>query len=496
MEEALQVVGDGQGGEGHVFDHRAGQFDPVAFLAEHEFLQVGADGFHRVHGGVEVGAQPEQQQQGALQQHPVFRDLEDGSHLPQRDVHFPQIRQHVEFGLDIDLDLLQVPGIEAHPFQEAAVEKLDDPFRLSFLLMAGDEAHAFQGALDLLGIAAQQAFQEYRNTFFHRRGELGYCAEVEKDDPPVRAHQDVTGMGIGMVEPVAEDHLAVGGQYPLGQYLQIQPGRLQGFAVGNLDAFNEFGGQHPLRGAFADHCREAYLGITGKIGGDLLDVIRFLLKIQLGQDHLADLGEIGVETTDAQHPSHQAQQALDGGEVDAGNRLDVGILHLHRHHPPVMQAGFMHLGQGGAGDGLRFKFGEERFRAFAKLLANPGDHLLQRARRDAVLQLLQFPAKILREKIAHDADQLSRLDEQTFQHQDGFLQAPGVAAVDVRHPAADPFRPPQAAEQMEAAQAEQQAQGDPVGAQQPEAAGGGGLGRLVMIDIRHEGVSFRFRFSP
>jgi hypothetical protein len=68
-------------------------------VAEHEALRIRLDDLDRVHVRVELGADPGQQEQRALEVDPVPRDVERLRQLLQADVHAAQAHQVLEAAL-------------------------------------------------------------------------------------------------------------------------------------------------------------------------------------------------------------------------------------------------------------------------------------------------------------------------------------------------------------------------------------------------------------
>ena len=163
--------------------------------------------------------------------------------------------------------------------------------------------------------------------------------------------------------------------------------------------------------------------------GDERDVLGFLSEVELFANHGADLGVIRLETAQAREELHDAEDAADRGEVELRDLVDVRVLHLHGDATPIVQPGFVYLREGRARHRLRIPPREELRRSATKLALDPIDDLLDRTRRNRVLQSLQLAAELLRQKIRENADQLSDLDEQTIELENRALHATCVCAM-------------------------------------------------------------------
>src|SRR5947208_15508380 len=70
-------------------------------------------------------AEAEQEEQRALEEHPVLRYLERRRQLAEGDVELPEIGHRLELGLHVDLNVAQAPGLDGHLLEEATLEVLD-----------------------------------------------------------------------------------------------------------------------------------------------------------------------------------------------------------------------------------------------------------------------------------------------------------------------------------------------------------------------------------
>src|SRR5436190_17956779 len=89
----------------------------------------------------------------------------------------------------------------------------------------------------------------------------------------------------------------------------------------------------------------------------------------------------------------------------------------------------MHLRERRAREWDRVDEREQRVDASSEFLAEPGLHFLERARRNAVLKLLQLGAEFRRQEVRQNADELADLDEQAAQIEDRVREAPRVSLV-------------------------------------------------------------------
>jgi hypothetical protein len=80
-------------------------------------------------------------------------------------------------------------------------------------------------------------------------------------------------------------------------------------------------------------------------------------------------------------PGDQAGQPADHLQVNAGDLLDIGVLHFYYHLGAVRQLGAVGLPDGSSGQGCLVEAGEKFFRCFAKFLHDPPAHFFVRPRR-------------------------------------------------------------------------------------------------------------------
>ena len=88
----------------------------------------------------------------------------------------------------------------------------------------------------------------------------------------------------------------------------------------------------------------------------------------------------------------------------------------------------MNLTDGRRGDRASVKLGKQvAGTAAGKLLADPGLDIFVRSWRHHILKALELFAKLVGEKVGHDADELTDFDEKPLQADDGALDTAGVA---------------------------------------------------------------------
>jgi hypothetical protein len=337
-QEPAQLAGQRR----HAHHHVAAGVDqdrrPVA-VAQDEPLEVRADDRHRVERGVELGAQAHEQEQRALEDDRFLGHVEALRQLAQRDVHLAQVGQALEALLEgllgIELQVLQVQGVERDALAEAIVEVLDDLLEDPVVRAAGDEAHLPHRADDPAGVAGEPALDQLDDAGAELRRDRRDRAEVEEHQLGAvagggRADQQVPGVWIGVIDAVGEDLLAVDLDHLAGQGAAIEAELLAADRVGDLDPGLEAGGQHPRGRAIAHHLGERDVLAIGEVGGDAIAVVGLGAEVELGQDDRADLAVDVLEALVRHEPLDDAEDALECPQIVADDLLDVGVLDLDR----------------------------------------------------------------------------------------------------------------------------------------------------------------------
>src|SRR5438034_6318374 len=191
--------------------------------------------------------------------------------------------------------------------------------------------------------APDDPFPELADAKSDVRRKTPYGPEVDEGDAAVGMHQDVPGMGVRVEHAVHEHHLAIGSKNPLRERWPVDAELLERVEVGHLRSDDEFRGKHALGRQLLDYGREMHLAAAGKVRRDRRDVPRFLPEIELLADHLRDVGVIRVEPANAHHELHEPENVAEDLEVELRDRLDVRVLQLQRHAPPVVQSRLVYL---------------------------------------------------------------------------------------------------------------------------------------------------------
>mmetsp|Transcript_835 Transcript_835/g.1746 ORF Transcript_835/g.1746 Transcript_835/m.1746 type:complete len:238 (-) Transcript_835:246-959(-) len=168
-------------------------------------------------------------------------------------------------------------------------------------------------------------------------------------------------------------------------------------------------------------------------GPNLLRGLRLVEEVELVLQRPPELAEHRV-VVHRQLRSKCFRKRLQVANVPQQGRHHVGPLQLHRHHPPVQQRGFVHLGDGGAPQRLFFEFREQLAQRLPlqKLLPHNRLHQLKRHRVQRVLQGCELGGVRFWEQVDPGRDHLPRLHVEPFQLFDGLRHHGGPPLVDLR----------------------------------------------------------------
>jgi len=223
-------------------------------------------------------------------------------------------------------------------------------------------------------------------------------------------------MGIGVDEPVAEDH----GQPDLGAAAREgRPVERRGSVVaagvehvGQRAPVQELEGQHLRRGALGERAREVHVGLVVEGLGEALRVGGLPAQVQLGQRAAAEArGQVAraVRARAADVVLDRTRQRGDDVEVLVDHALDPVVADLDRHLRAVGQRGSVDLGDRRHADRVVVERREELVDGRPQLALDDPAHLLGRLRVGVLLQLHERGLQVVGERAA-DAQQLAQLD--------------------------------------------------------------------------------------
>ena len=197
---------------------------------------------------------------------------------------------------------------------------------------------------EALRVTAEHPFQELWNAGAHFLRELGHSAKVEKDDRATRVDEHVSGVRIGVIQAVGEDHLAVKCAPALRatSFLSKPSASMPTMSLTLRPSTNVEVSTRRSR-SFPDGDREADARVVFEVFRDALDVVRFEGEVELLPEQLLHLVVVGVEPLDGDEPLHDRHDATDGAEIEPDDLVDVGVLNLHRDARAILEARLVHL---------------------------------------------------------------------------------------------------------------------------------------------------------
>jgi hypothetical protein len=334
-----------QGGEDRLPAGVEDQLLPFTLLTEEKAFEIGLDDGGGVEVRIEGGADPEQQQQGPLQQDPFLRNLEGVLEIGQADVQRAQIEQGSQLVPGIEFQILERPALDANLAAQTLVKKFHHPIEHVRVGAAGYETHLLHRRDDAGAVAGHRALEERYHPAPHGLGHLAGGAKIEENQRR-RAiglrgplHQEIAGMRIRVIVAVHEDLLAVRLHAGPRERARVEPLAGDGLQIGHPDPVDPFGGEHALRRQLLDDARDTHrcraLPIL-EVGGDAADGIRLLSVVELGHHHAANLVIDGVESIVRHHPAQKPKNPAQGAQIDAHRLFDVEVLDLDRHLLPGM----------------------------------------------------------------------------------------------------------------------------------------------------------------
>ena len=118
-------------------------------------------------------------------------------------------------------------------------------------------------------------------------------------------------------------------------------------------------GQDALARELGHHAGDEDVLQVGQHRAHLLGVLELEAIVRLAQEDALDLLAAGHEGVPVTHEAHGLHQGAAVGKVGPHRASDVRVLDLHRHALAALQAGAVHLTEGGGGEGLGLELGEQ-----------------------------------------------------------------------------------------------------------------------------------------
>ena len=178
-------------------------------------------------------------------------------------------------------------------------------------------------------------------------------AHIEKADRSIRTIgggakiEDVAGVGIGVEEAVAKDHVEEDARTAMGELVEVRPRRLQIFRPVEGDAVEKLHRQHAAGRVRRERFGEDDVGIARERLPEELQVPQFAAEVEFARDDALELGDHRHRMIDAQirqEPLRQSGQFGQDADVVGDAPDDVRVLNLHRDPPAVGERRAMDLG--------------------------------------------------------------------------------------------------------------------------------------------------------
>jgi hypothetical protein len=233
-------------------------------------------------------------------------------------------------------------------------------------------------------------------------------AEVEQDQPPVVAEQDVSAVRVGVVDAV-HSHLVDVGAEELAREL-ARPLRRKLVVTGQLLPLEELEDEHALADVRPDDLRYDEVLVVRDEGRDQLGVVRFLDEVELGAEVRLELVRERVQLEQPRRlrvalgeRGRRAQQR----EVELHLLEDAGPPDLDHDLAPGREECSMDLGDRRCGQRLGIDVGEH---VGAEIGLDDGRDVCERHRGHLVDELAELLDVDVRQEVRPGGEQLPELD--------------------------------------------------------------------------------------
>ena len=274
-----------------------------------------------------------------------------------------------------------------------------------------------------LVVAVEKRQEIHRQIVLVVVGQAADDAKIQRDIAPVRRHQDIAGVHVGMEKPVTK-HLGEKNLHAkAAQLLQIHPGLAQAVDLPHRNAVHPRQRQHVAGAGVPEHFRHDQHRRVGKIAAQLRGIAGLVHQVQLVVQVFVELGHhFARAQTLAVHQQAlgPAGQRAQQRQILLDHRQDAGAQHLHRHLAAVVTARLVHLRHRGAGNRRFVKLGKRLIDRFAQAGFDHLARLAARKRRHPILQQRQLVGVFRWQQVAAGGQHLAEFDKnrpQAFQRQ-------------------------------------------------------------------------------
>ena len=222
------------------------------------------------------------------------------------------------------------------------------------------------------------------------------------------------------------------------------PGGGEPVEIDHLDAVEELEDEQLAGGVLGMDARHAHGGIVCQRRANAVGRAGFALEVELERDELRDLVEDAADVEAAHEPACEPRDDPQRAEIHAREARDLRVLHLYSHGRTVAQHGAVHLRERCRGQRRLVDLREYGVERAAELVLDPTPHLVERTRRDGVVEAAEAADERRREHVGARADDLAELHEEAGQVDAQVVQAARRTIVDAlpcrgRRGPAEPF---------------------------------------------------------
>ncbi len=127
-------------------------------------------------------------------------------------------------------------------------------------------------------VAHQKAVKNFGEEPFFLRPEPPHDPEIDRNQRPVRLHEQIALMHVGVKKPIAHGVAQKGADHMIAERLAVDPGAVDGVEIGHRDCVHPFRCQNARRGPRPVDLRDSKTGIAH--ARDILGHFRHRRRLQ------------------------------------------------------------------------------------------------------------------------------------------------------------------------------------------------------------------------
>ena len=223
-------------------------------------------------------------------------------------------------------------------------------------------------------------------------------------------YEDVSGVWVGVVEPMPKDHARVALEEERSHSLAFNTGLVNFIEVVDRNALNELRSDHGGAAELRDDLRDHDAFVSCEVLAGQPHILGFVAVVHFVQEHVREFSQVAAEVNMGKEPARQAHGIAQRAKVHPDLPLHVWVQEFDCNLASIADAGHMDLSERCRGQRLARKLGIQVFRLAFEFLNEAGADRGVRADLHVIRNVREDFRELRIEKVADSRKVLCRLD--------------------------------------------------------------------------------------